>query len=310
MAPRFAQLGRAHRGVLRHARIDVRAVRHQPSRQLQAVHGPGPYRTRIVVALAALAHPRHFMQRRPALCGCIRIGARLQQDRRQLEMRAAHGQHQRAGRALRPLTERVPTGIDVLVMPRGRIVVSFTLAPAFNRARAVSIFPSRTANSSAVNPPVERAPMSAPCRVSASTTGVCPSAAAHISAVCPRDASFTFTFAPVSSSTFTASSFPVRAARHQGGFPFGQRRVRIGARLQQQPDHRRIPVDRRQRQRRHADGGSPPSGSLRRRSTASAVPTSSMWAAQCSGVAPSGSGAFTSARRCAATPARPSGPRS
>ena len=40
----------------------------------------------------------------------------------------------------------------------------------------------------------------------------CPSAAAHISAVCPRQLSFALTSAPCASSVLTAAGMPVRAA--------------------------------------------------------------------------------------------------
>ena len=57
----------------------------------------------------------------------------------------------------------------------------------------------------------------------------CPAAAAHISAVCPFQVSFALTSAPALSSTFTASTFPVRAASISGVSPARTSAVRIGA---------------------------------------------------------------------------------
>ena len=49
----------------------------------------------------------------------------------------------------------------------------------------------------------------------------CPSAAAHISAVCPRRSSLPSTRAPWASSAFTAAGAPVRAAVINGVSPPG-----------------------------------------------------------------------------------------
>ena len=59
------------------------------------------------------------------------------------------------------------------------------------------------------------------------------------------------TLAPAASSAFTAASAGARG-RHQRCLAAGQRRVGIGAGLQQQIDHRGIAVGARQRQRRDA----------------------------------------------------------
>ena len=51
--------------------------------------------------------------------------------------------------------------------------------------------------------------------------GAWPSSAAHIKAVVPRRVSFAFAFAPWSSSTFIASTLPVRDATIRGVLPRG-----------------------------------------------------------------------------------------
>ena len=108
--------------------------------------------------------------------------------------------------------------------------VRFTSAPPSSSSCAHSAQPRRAAYSSGVKPPegraclrgsavtcrsqsftVERALTSAPCCSSSFTMAGCASAAAHISAVWPRQRSRTFTFAPRLSSSFAASTLLVRA---------------------------------------------------------------------------------------------------
>jgi hypothetical protein len=59
--------------------------------------------------------------------------------------------------------------------------------------------------------------------MSARTAAAWFSAAAHIKAVCPRQFSFAFTFAPWASSALTASGLPVRAAVISAVSPSGNR---------------------------------------------------------------------------------------
>ncbi len=111
--------------------------------------------------------------------------------------------------------------------------VSFTFAPASRRIRADSTSPTRAANSRAVNPaaaaPDARVPgrrfaaftavralRSAPLPVSSRTISTCRSDAAHINAVCWRDASLALTSAPAATSRFTTSALPVQEATISG----------------------------------------------------------------------------------------------
>ena len=72
--------------------------------------------------------------------------------------------------------------------------------------------PWRTANSSGVQPFSERELTSAPYDSIVGISRECPSAAAHMSAVCPRHVSAALTSAPRLSSNSTSSCEPVRAA--------------------------------------------------------------------------------------------------
>ena len=71
-----------------------------------------------------------------------------------------------------------------------------TSAPAARRNRVTSIRPSRAAKSSGLHPCAERSVTSAPCVSIGAMTSACPSAAAHMSAVCPRQVSAALTSAP------------------------------------------------------------------------------------------------------------------
>jgi hypothetical protein len=111
-------------------------------------------------------------------------------------------------------------------------------APLSSSARRHSMQPSRAANSSGVSPPrfmslgrpsavtrrcqsrtVERSFTSAPRDTRNRIISGWPCAAAHISAVCPPQASCAPTFAPFFSSSFAASTFPVRATTISGVWP-------------------------------------------------------------------------------------------
>ena len=115
--------------------------------------------------------------------------------------------------------------------------------------------PLRTANRNGVVPPLGRARRSAPSSSSADTIALSPSAAAHISAVCPLQFSFAFTSAPARTSVLTASTFAERAACISGVSPeftkltgsFGFR-----ARFEQQVEHGRVALLRGEGERRDA----------------------------------------------------------
>ena len=81
------------------------------------------------------------------------------------------------------------------------------------------MLPLRAANSSGVAPLLERARMSAPAAIRVSTTGTCPSAAAHIRADWPFQPSCASTSAPASTSARTAATCPERAACMRGVSP-------------------------------------------------------------------------------------------
>ena len=105
---------------------------------------------------------------------------------------------------------------------------SFTSAPAASSAFTASILPALDANSSGVKPPSVRARTSAPSSTSVRTTSPCPSAAAHIKAVCPCQLSRASIFAPFAASSLRISILPLRAAHHDGGFTFRHGAVGIG----------------------------------------------------------------------------------
>ena len=81
------------------------------------------------------------------------------------------------------------------------------------------MLPLRVANNSGVAPLLERARMSAPSAMRVSTTGTCPSAAAHMRADWPFQVSCASTSAPAFASTSTASTCPARAASISGVSP-------------------------------------------------------------------------------------------
>jgi hypothetical protein len=101
-------------------------------------------------------------------------------------------------------------------------VASLASAPAPSRTRVASIRPSRTANSSGVKPAVDLAETSAPASINFRAAAPWPSAAAHISAVCPRHPSRALTSAPWASSASTAPTTPERAAIIKGVSPSGE----------------------------------------------------------------------------------------
>ena len=70
-------------------------------------------------------------------------------------------------------------------------------------------------------PDVDRAWMSAPAFTSRRMASALFSLAAHISAVCPRNASRVLTSAPLAISAWTAAVLPVRAAIINGVSPAG-----------------------------------------------------------------------------------------
>ena len=141
---------------------------------------------------------------------------------------------------------------------------------------------------------LERALMSAPARISTRTTSVWPCAAAHIKAFCSRTFSFAFTFAPFSSSTFTASTRPLRAAVINADSPSRSAAFGSAPALIKSPMTVALPF-----RLARASGVTPwrfvaltfaPA-----RISASTIETSSRLAAQCSAVAPSMPDWFTSA---------------
>ena len=87
--------------------------------------------------------------------------------------------------------------------------------------------PARTANSSGVNPPFERALTSAPASTSArDDVGVVLGRRPHQRASGRASCSFAFTSAPCASSSLTAVDVAGPRGRHQRRLAFGQRRVR------------------------------------------------------------------------------------
>ena len=103
-----------------------------------------------------------------------------------------------------------------------------------------------------MNPEGRRVWTFAPAPISACTTGACPSAAAHISAVWPRDSSLASTVAPAASRALSDRQRAGPRGGHQRCLAAGKRRVGIGARLQQQVNDRGIAVGAGQRQGRDA----------------------------------------------------------
>ena len=115
--------------------------------------------------------------------------------------------------------------------------------------------PLRTANRNGVVPALERARRSAPNSSSADTIALSPSAAAHISAVCPLQASFAFTSAPASASALTASYVGRACRRHQrrlAGIHEIDGVIRVRAGLEQQVEHGRVALLRGEGERRDA----------------------------------------------------------
>ena len=112
--------------------------------------------------------------------------------------------------------------------------------------------PLRTANMSGVVPPLDAHGCRRRLSISVCTTGACPSAAAHISAVCPFQVSLALMSAPASSSTFTASTLAGARRKHQRRLSGTHDAVRIGAGLQQLLDDVGVAVLGGERQRRDA----------------------------------------------------------
>ncbi len=113
----------------------------------------------------------------------VRIGAGVEQLRRQLEVRVRDRQEQRRWRRPAAARRRSRAASRRPASSRSR-----PRPPSAARARRRAR-PSRTANSSGVKPDGRRVRKSAPASMSACTTAAWPSAAAHISAVCPRRSS-------------------------------------------------------------------------------------------------------------------------
>ena len=154
---------------------------------------------------------------------------------------------------------------------------------------------------------VERALMSAPCSIRNMTASECPSAAAHISAVCPCHDSLALTLAPRSTSAVSAATLPVRAHVISAVSPAGEAALRQSARLQQRLDHRALPVT-------HAACSGDNAIAIRGRCVRAGANQQSddlrvvVVTAQCSAVVPSGPAAFgvgllLSSVRTAADPA-------
>ena len=97
--------------------------------------------------------------------------------------------------------------------------------------------------------------MSAPASMSAFAAPALFSAAAHIRAVCPFQPSFAFTLAPWASSTLTAGTLPVRAAVISAVSPSGNAVFASAPAASSFSIDRRVAVDARQIQRRHAVPG-------------------------------------------------------
>ena len=88
-------------------------------------------------------------------------------------------------------------------------------------------------------------------RAISTTRRAWPSAAAHIRAVCAR-ALLGVDVGPRASNALTGPSLPGARGGHQGGLAAAERRVRVGAGVEQQLDDRRVAVRAGQRERRHA----------------------------------------------------------
>ena len=163
---------------------------------------------------AGLAHPRHLMQRRPSLGGGVRIGAAIQQPRGELVVGIRGGEQERveADLGVRPWSVRRRRAVAGRA-PGLTGSESFMSAPAF-----ISASPRRSGlrgrqTDSAVNPPFERALNVRAARDERlDHRGHDPrrpptSARSARASLLSRSGS-----APCASSTFTASTFPVRAA--------------------------------------------------------------------------------------------------
>ena len=96
-----------------HSRIHVRAARHELLHELQAAHGPGTLRRRIVVAHAGLADVRDRVENGiPRQIG-VRVGPCVQQYRRQFVMRVRDSDKERRGAARRQAsTVSPPSTVD------------------------------------------------------------------------------------------------------------------------------------------------------------------------------------------------------
>ena len=101
------------------------------------------------------------MQRGAALRRGVRIGAAIEQPGGQLVVRVGGGEQERVEADL--VAAAAAAGWPAACGPRRRTgSESFMSAPAFSSASTAAMRPSRAANSSAVNPPFDRACRSAP----------------------------------------------------------------------------------------------------------------------------------------------------
>ena len=236
---------------LRHARVDVRAVRDELLHELEARHGARPFRRGIVVADARLADRG---DRREARCS----PARRRSDWRRRRASAAASSKCAfftARKQRRGADRRQAAAVAATASGPGRR----RRASARSRrrrpsaaTRTTSRRPSRTANSSGVKPDGTRARKSAPASMSVWTTvGVTFGRGPHEGGL-----STTFvlasTFAPARQERLDRPGRAGSRGRHERGFTAGQAGIRIGAGLQEQLDHRAVAVGARQRQRRHA----------------------------------------------------------
>ena len=160
---------------------------------------------------------------------------------------------------------------------------------------AVSRSPFWAANNNALYPCLLNAFTSAPRSISSFAIAGRPSAAAHISGVCPALGSTTSNFAPRSSINWTASTLPEFTALISGVSPIPTRGVRIRFRVQEHLHDGLVSVHS------HASGVSPFSSATFALApafnNAATISTFSRLDAQASAVDPSGRAAFTSAPR-------------
>ena len=182
------------------------------------------------------------MQRRPSLRRRVGIGAAIEEPGGELVVRVRGGEQERVETDLGSRWTARRGWLAARTLPSTGSA-SFMSAPASSSACTAAIRPSRAANNSAVNPPFERALDVGAARDERSTTSAWPSAAAHISAVCPRQPSFAFTSAPRASSSVHRLDLAGARGGHQHRFAFGRAVFGVGAGLQQHLDRRRVAVD-------------------------------------------------------------------